>query len=235
MKPGKGAAFVRSKLKNYLTGNTVEKTFRAGEMVDTAVVERKDSEFTYVDGDEVCCTVSVCVCCTLCANMGVYMVEYAHTCLPLKLPRVFYGCWHTHTPPAHHHLHTTTCTPPPAHHHLHTTTTYTPPPQYVFMDMSTYEETRVKRDESWAKYLKEGMEAGIVSWNGKVISVEMPNTVELVVTETDPGVKGNTAQGGSKPATLESGAVIQVPLFIKEGERIRVDTRSDSYLGRVNE
>lgn len=103
------------------------------------------------------------------------------------------------------------------------------------MDMSSYEETRVKKDDAWAKYLKEGMEVGIVSWNGKVISVEMPNTVELVVTETDPGVKGNTAQGGSKPATLESGAVIQVPLFIKEGEKIRVDTRNDSYLGRVNE
>lgn len=74
-----------------------------------------------------------------------------------------------------------------------------------------------------------------MTWNGKVISVEMPNTVELEVTGTDPGVKGNTAQGGSKPATLETGAVVQVPLFIKEGERIRVDTRSDAYLGRSNE
>lgn len=78
-------------------------------------------------------------------------------------------------------------------------------------------------------------QVGIVSWNGKVISVEMPNTVDLEVTETDPGVKGNTAQGGSKPATLETGAVVQVPLFIKEGEKIRVDTRSDAYLGRSNE
>jgi hypothetical protein len=102
------------------------------------------------------------------------------------------------------------------------------------MDMSSYEETRVPRDEDWAKYLKEGMDVGVLLWNGKVISVELPNTVELEVVETDPGVRGNTASGGSKPAKLETGAVVQVPLFINQGERIKVDTRSDSYLSRAN-
>lgn len=102
------------------------------------------------------------------------------------------------------------------------------------MDMTSYEETRVKRDESWAKYLKEGMDVSVLVWNGKVISVDIPNTVELEVVETDPGVKGNTAQGGSKPATLETGAVVQVPLFIQQGEKIKVDTRTDSYLSRAN-
>jgi hypothetical protein len=100
--------------------------------------------------------------------------------------------------------------------------------------MSTYEETRVKYDESWAKYMKEGMDVSVLVWNGNVISVDVPNTVELLVTETDPGVKGNTAQGGSKPATLETGAVVQVPLFIQQGEKIKVDTRTDTYLSRVS-
>lgn len=133
VKPGKGAAFVRSKLKNFLTGNTVERTWRAGESVELANVDKRESQFTYAEGEE-----------------------------------------------------------------------------YVFMDMSTYEETRIPKDESWAKYLKEGMDVSVLLWDGKVISVDLPNTVELEIVETDPGVKGNTAQGGSKPATLETGAVIQV-------------------------
>ncbi len=112
--------------------------------------------------------------------------------------------------------------------------TYADGEEYVFMDMSTYEETRVKYDESWAKYMKEGMDVSVLVWNGNVISVDVPNTVELLVTETDPGVKGNTAQGGSKPATLETGAVVQVPLFIQQGEKIKVDTRTDTYLSRVS-
>lgn len=157
VKPGKGAAFVRSKLKNFITGNTVDRTWRAGESVEIANVDKKESQFTYADGDE-----------------------------------------------------------------------------YVFMDMSTYEETRVKYDEAWAKYMKEGMDVSVLVWNGNVISVDVPNTVELMITETDPGVKGNTAQGGSKPATLETGAVVQVPLFIQQGETIKVDTRTDTYLSRVN-
>jgi translation elongation factor P len=102
------------------------------------------------------------------------------------------------------------------------------------MDMTSYEETRVMKDDSWAKYLKEGMDVSVLVWNGKVISVDIPNSVELEVVETDPGVKGNTAQGGSKPATLETGAVVQVPLFIQQGEKIKVDTRSDSYLSRAS-
>jgi len=82
--------------------------------------------------------------------------------------------------------------------------TYADGDDYVFMDNKTYEETRVKRDESWAKYLKEGADVQLVTWNGKVISVDPPTTVELEITETDPGVKGNTVSGGSKPATLET-------------------------------
>ena len=157
VKPGKGAAVVRSKLKNFITGNTVDRTWRAGESVDVASVDKKDSQFTYADGDE-----------------------------------------------------------------------------YVFMDMESYEETRVKVDDSWGKYLKEGMDVSVLLWNGKVISVDIPNAVELEVVATDPGVKGNTAQGGSKPATLETGAVVQVPLFIQIGEKIKVDTRTDTYLNRAN-
>ena len=144
-------------MKNFITGNTVDRTWRAGESVEIASVDKKESQFTYADGDE-----------------------------------------------------------------------------YVFMDMTTYEETRVKYDEGWAKYMKEGMDVSVLVWNGNVISVDVPNTVELEITETDPGVKGNTAQGGSKPATLETGAVVQVPLFIQVGEKIKVDTRTDTYLSRAS-
>ncbi|CAG9465290.1 unnamed protein product [Pedinophyceae sp. YPF-701] len=157
VKPGKGAAFVRSKLKSYLTGNTVERTFRAGETVTLADIERKDVQFTYVDGD-------------------------------------------TH----------------------------------VFMDMATFEEVRIPSG-SWAKWLKEGSEVTCVFWQGKSLSVDVPLTLELKVERTDPGVKGNTAQGGSKPATLETGAQINVPLFIEEGELIKVNTENNEYLGRVKE
>jgi len=157
VKPGKGAAFVRSKIKNLLTGNSVEKTWRAGETVELAQVETKEAQFTYQEGDD-----------------------------------------------------------------------------YVFMDMGTYEEVRIAEDPEWSKYLKEGMDVQVMEWNGKVINVDLPNTVELEIVETDPGVKGNTAQGGSKPATLETGAVVQVPLFIQQGEKIKVDTRSHEYLSRAS-
>ncbi|KAL3140359.1 hypothetical protein ABBQ38_004620 [Trebouxia sp. C0009 RCD-2024] len=156
VKPGKGAAFVRTKLKNAVTNNTVDKTFRAGESVASATVEKKEFQYTYADGNE-----------------------------------------------------------------------------YVFMDLDTYEETRLGRDESWAKYLKEGFTVALVIWNDKVISVEVPKNLELEVTETAPGVKGNTVSGGTKSAKLETGAVIQVPLFIAQGQRILVDTRTDSYLSKV--
>ena len=156
VKPGKGAAFVRAKLKNVITGNVLEKTFRAGEKVESAQMEKATMQFTYMDGE-----------------------------------------------------------------------------QYVFMDMETYEETRLERDDSWAKFLKEGMEAGVLEWQGKVIGVELPRTVTLEVTQSDPGVKGNTKSGGGdKPATLETGHIITVPLFIEEGEMVLVDTVTGEYAGR---
>jgi elongation factor P len=157
VKPGKGSAFVRTKLKNVQTGNTVERTFRAGEMVPQAVIEKKDMQHTYRDGDD-----------------------------------------------------------------------------FVFMDMETYEEVRLTADQigSQVKYLKEEMAVNVVSWQERVLEVELPNSVVLEVTETDPGVKGDTATGGTKPAIVETGAQVMVPLFISVGEKIKIDTRSDSYLGR---
>ncbi|MBE9138611.1 elongation factor P [Nodosilinea sp. LEGE 07088] len=157
VKPGKGSAFVRTKLKNVKTGNTVEKTFRAGETVPQAVIEKKDMQHTYRDGEDL-----------------------------------------------------------------------------VFMDMETYEEVRLTADEigSQVKYLKEEMSVSVVSWNGQILEVELPNSIVLEVTQTDPGVKGDTATGGTKPAIVETGAQIMVPLFISIGEKIKIDTRSDAYLGR---
>ena len=159
VKPGKGSAFVRSKLKAVKTGNVVEKTFRAGEMLPQALLEKASLQHTYMEGED-----------------------------------------------------------------------------YVFMDMSTYEETRLSADQigESRKYLKEGMEVNVVSWNGSPLEVELPNSVVLEITQTDPGVKGDTATGGTKPAILETGAQVMVPLFLSVGEKIKVDTRSDSYLGREN-
>ncbi len=157
VKPGKGAAFVRTKLKNMQTGNVVEKTFRAGEMLPAATIEKVNMQYLYAEGDN-----------------------------------------------------------------------------FVFMDMETYEQAPLSAAQigSAVKYLKENMEVAILRWKGQVIDVELPNTVVLEVVETDPGVKGDTATGGTKPAKLETGAEIQVPLFIKVGERVRVDTRTDTYIGR---
>lgn len=157
VKPGKGSAFVRTKLKAVQSGNVVEKTFRAGEMLPQALLEKTKLQHTYMDADE-----------------------------------------------------------------------------FVFMDMSTYEETRLSSAQigEGRKYLKEGMEVSVVSWNGTPLEVELPNSVVLEVTQTDPGVKGDTATGGTKPAIVETGAQVMVPLFISIGERIKIDTRSDSYLGR---
>jgi elongation factor P len=157
VKPGKGSAFVRTKLKNVQSGSVVEKTFRAGETVPQANLEKSTMQHTYKEGDE-----------------------------------------------------------------------------YVFMDMETYEEGRLSASQigDRVKYLKEGMEANVVRWGEQVLEVELPNSVVLEIIQTDPGVKGDTATGGSKPATLETGAIVMVPLFIAQGERIRIDTRNDSYLGR---
>jgi len=104
------------------------------------------------------------------------------------------------------------------------------------MDMTSFEETRLSTEQigKGAKYLKEGMEVNVIFHNGKVLEVDLPISITLQVTETDPGVKGDTASGGSKPAILETGAQVMVPLFISVGEMIIVDTRNDSYLGREN-
>ncbi|EFJ40386.1 organellar elongation factor P (EF-P) [Volvox carteri f. nagariensis] len=110
--------------------------------------------------------------------------------------------------------------------------TYLEGDTYVFMDTETYEETRLKKDE-WAQYLKEGTTVELLFYNGKVISVDVPQFMDLKVVETSPNVKGNTASGGSKPATLETGAVVSVPLFIEVGEVIKIDTRTGAYLSRA--
>ena len=159
VKPGKGSAFVRTKLKSVQSGNVVEKTFRAGESVQQAILEKSNLQHTYVESGD-----------------------------------------------------------------------------YVFMDMTSFEETRLSIEQigKGANYLKEGMEVNVIFHNGKVLEVELPISITLKVTETDPGVKGDTASGGTKPAILETGAQVMVPLFISVGEMIKVDTRNDSYLGREN-
>jgi elongation factor P len=157
VKPGKGSAFVRTKLKSVQSGSVIEKTFRAGETVPQATLEKSTMQHTYKEGDE-----------------------------------------------------------------------------FVFMDMETYEEGRLSADQigERVKYLKEGMEANVIKWGDQVLEVELPNSVVLEVIQTDPGLKGDTASGGTKPATVETGAIIMVPLFISQGERIKIDTREDKYLGR---
>lgn len=159
VKPGKGAAFVRSKLKNMRTGNVRENTFRAGEKLEKADIEKKTMQYLYMDGD-----------------------------------------------------------------------------QYYFMDNESYEQLPVHRDllnERVAKYMKEGLEYDMLFFNGSLIGIDPPNFVVVEVIETDPGVRGDTATGGSKPAKVETGAVIQVPLFVNQGDKIKVDTRSDTYLERA--
>ncbi|MFM7365643.1 MAG: elongation factor P [Cuspidothrix sp.] len=157
VKPGKGSAFVRTTIKNVQSGKQLEKTFRAGETVPQATLEKVTMQHTYKEGDE-----------------------------------------------------------------------------FIFMDMETYEEGRLTSEQigDRVKYLKEGMEVNVIRWGEQVLEVELPNSVVLEVTQTDPGVKGDTATGGTKPATLETGAIIMVPLFITQGERIKIDTREDKYLGR---
>ncbi|GAB4224881.1 MAG: elongation factor P [Stanieria sp.] len=157
VKPGKGSAFVRTKLKNVQTGNVVERTFRAGETVPQANLEKRTMQHTYKEGEDL-----------------------------------------------------------------------------VFMDMETYEEARLTPAQigNRVQYIKEEMEVNVLFWNGQVMEVDLPTSVVLEVVDTDPGVKGDTATGGSKPAIVETGAQVMVPLFISIGERIKVDTRDGSYLGR---
>ena len=160
VKPGKGGAFVRTKLKNVLSGAVVDKTYRAGEKVNDIRLERHPVNYSYTDGD-----------------------------------------------------------------------------LYYFMDTGTYEMIPIARDllgEDQLRYLKENMECEGVVHDGAVISVELPQFVELLVTKTDPGFKGDTAQGATKGATLETGVEIQVPLFVEEGDILKIDRREDKYLSRVN-
>ncbi len=158
VKPGKGGAFVRSKLKNVRNGAVTDKTWRAGEKMEQAILERRTMQFLYSMDNE-----------------------------------------------------------------------------YHLMDNETYDQIAVDRSafSDAVKYLKEGQEVSVLSHEERVIGVELPITVELEVAETDPGVRGDTASGGSKPATLETGAVIQVPFFINVGDKLKVDTRTDAYLERA--
>jgi elongation factor P len=158
VKPGKGGAFNRTKLKNMRTGSIVERTFRTEEKVESADLEERHAQFLYRSGDE-----------------------------------------------------------------------------FHFMDTETYEQFYLTENQMGdaPNYLKEEMVVTIVSHRSKPLNVEVPIFVELVVAETDPGVRGDTASGGSKPATLETGAVIQVPLFINVGDRLRVDTRTGNYIERA--
>jgi translation elongation factor P len=158
VKPGKGAAFVRTKIKNVITGGVIERTFNPTDKFELAHIERKEMQYLYNDGE-----------------------------------------------------------------------------LYYFMDNETYEQVPLMKDavEDALNFVKENMNVNIAFFNGAAISVEAPNFVELKITFCEPGVKGDTATGGTKPATLETGYVIQVPFFVNEGDTIRVDTRSGEYMSRV--
>ena len=159
VKPGKGPAFVRTKLKNVLSGKVVDKTFNAGLKVETATVDKRDMQYLYADGED-----------------------------------------------------------------------------YVFMDGDTFDQLYVPEQTlgTVKDYLLENMEATVAMHEGEALYVELPASVELLVAHTDPGLQGDRSTGGTKPATLETGAEIQVPLFLTTGEKIKVDTRDGRYLGRVN-
>ncbi|GAA0345996.1 elongation factor P [Bacillus carboniphilus] len=158
VKPGKGAAFVRSKLRNLRTGAVQEKTFRAGEKVSKAHIENRKMQYLYANGD-----------------------------------------------------------------------------QHVFMDNESYDQIELPSTqiEYQLKYLKENMEVSIMMFQGETLGVELPNTVVLEVVETEPGIKGDTASGGSKPATLETGLVVNVPFFINQGEKLIINTTDGTYVSRA--
>ncbi|MBE6829210.1 elongation factor P [Clostridium sp. KNHs216] len=158
VKPGKGAAFVRTKIRNVITGSVVERTFNPNDKYPTAYIERKDMQYLYNDGD-----------------------------------------------------------------------------LYYFMDLETFEQTPINQSVLGDnfKFVLENMTCKVLSYKGNVFGVEPPNFVELEITKTDPGFKGNTATNALKPATVETGAEINVPLFIEEGERIRIDTRTGEYMERA--
>jgi elongation factor P len=158
VKPGKGGAFVRTKLKNYRTGAVLDRTFRADEKVPLAVIDKRDMQYLYREGDD-----------------------------------------------------------------------------YVFMDNESYEQLHVASTSvgNATNFLKEGDSAVLPMYNDEVIGVDLPASVELEVRDTEPGIQGDRVSGARKPATLETGLVVQVPLFVNVGERIKVDTRSGEYLSRA--
>ncbi|MBM3805178.1 MAG: elongation factor P [Actinobacteria bacterium] len=158
VKPGKGGAFVRTKLRSLRTGNILERTFNAGVRVEQAILERSDMQFLYREGDD-----------------------------------------------------------------------------FVFMDVDTYEQINLapRTLGEAADYLVEGAKAMIAQYDGEVVSVEIPVTVELNISITEPGIQGDRVSGARKPATLETGKVIQVPLFVNIGDRVKVDTRTGDYITRV--
>jgi len=158
VKPGKGAAFVRSKLKNLRNGNTVERTFRAGETIGRAQIDNREVQYLYNSGSE-----------------------------------------------------------------------------YTFMDNETYDQFNLDKDQlEWElNFLKENMNVNIASYQGEIIGITMPTSVQLKVTETEPGVKGNTATNATKAAKLETGHSVQVPMFINEGDVLLIDTRDGKYISRA--
>ncbi|HJV32146.1 MAG TPA: elongation factor P [Bacillales bacterium] len=158
VKPGKGAAFVRSKLRNLRTGAIQEKTFRAGEKVAKAQIDNRRMQYLYANGD-----------------------------------------------------------------------------QHVFMDTESYEQIELPEGsiEYELKFLKENMEVSIMMYQSETLGVELPNTVELEVSETEPGIKGDTASGGTKPATVETGLIVQVPFFVNQGDRLIINTTDSSYVSRA--
>jgi elongation factor P len=158
VKPGKGAAFVRTKIRNVISGATVERTFNPSDKMPKATIGRRDMQFLYSDDD-----------------------------------------------------------------------------LYYFMDTETFEQTPINKATvgDSLKFVKENVVVRVLSFNGNVFGIEPPNNVELTVIATDPGYKGDTAQGATKPATVETGAVVKVPLFVNEGDVIRIDTRTEEYLERA--
>ncbi|MEI6360675.1 MAG: elongation factor P [Actinomycetes bacterium] len=160
VKPGKGGAFVRTKLKNVLTGKVVDKTFNAGLKIETATVDKREMQYLYKDGED-----------------------------------------------------------------------------WVFMDTQTYDQVNVPSAVvgEMSRYLLENQTATVATHVGVPIYIELPASVELMITYTEPGLQGDRSTGGTKPATLETGAEIQVPLFLESDTKVKVDTRDGSYLGRVND
>jgi len=160
VKPGKGGAFVRTKVKNLLNGRTIERTFRSGERIELADIQEKSMQYLYAEGENL-----------------------------------------------------------------------------IFMDQETYDQIPIPPDVigDSIEFMLENMKVDVLFWNGKPVNIELPNYIVAKVVKSDPGVKGDTSSGASKPATLECGATIQVPLFIKEGDMLRVDTRTREYSERVNQ